>query len=188
MQIVDAFWFFPLRSGRKMRRKGQGGKVLNVQKSILKAPLHPYTEVSSEVNQPPTEALGQQDSYASEHSQPGCLSHLLLQHSESEIHQLPTRSVQGRPSLKNLIQDLAWSQVPHLFKKEPYCRIYRPPWGLSSKESTHKAGCSLIPGLGRSPRGGHDIPLQYHCLENSMDRRACWNAVHRVARSLTGLK
>ena len=30
----------------------------------------------------------------------------------------------------------------------------------------------LIPGLGRSPAGGHDNPLQYFCLENPMDRGA----------------
>ena len=28
----------------------------------------------------------------------------------------------------------------------------------------------LIPGSGRSPGGGNDSPLQYSCLENSMDR------------------
>ena len=27
-----------------------------------------------------------------------------------------------------------------------------------------------IPGLGRSPGGGHGNPLQYPCLENAMDR------------------
>ena len=27
-----------------------------------------------------------------------------------------------------------------------------------------------IPGLGRTPGGGHGIPLQYSCLENPMDR------------------
>ena len=30
----------------------------------------------------------------------------------------------------------------------------------------------LIPGSGRSPGGGHDNPLQYSCLESSMDRGA----------------
>ena len=30
----------------------------------------------------------------------------------------------------------------------------------------------LIPGLGRSPGGGHGNPLQYFCLENPMDRGA----------------
>ena len=29
---------------------------------------------------------------------------------------------------------------------------------------------SLIPGLGRSPGGGHGNPLQYSWLENPMDR------------------
>ena len=40
---------------------------------------------------------------------------------------------------------------------------------------------SLIPGLGRSPGGRHGDPLQYSCLENSMDREAWWATVHRVA-------
>ena len=29
---------------------------------------------------------------------------------------------------------------------------------------------SSIPGLGRSPGGGHGNPLQYFCLENPTDR------------------
>ena len=44
---------------------------------------------------------------------------------------------------------------------------------------------SLIPVLGRSPGGGNGNPLQYSCLENSMDRRAWWAIVHRVAKSRT---
>ena len=28
----------------------------------------------------------------------------------------------------------------------------------------------LVPGAGRSPGEGHDNPLPYSCLENSMDR------------------
>ena len=35
-----------------------------------------------------------------------------------------------------------------------------------------------IPGLGRSPRGGHGNLLQYSCLENPMDRGAWQAAVH----------
>ena len=31
-----------------------------------------------------------------------------------------------------------------------------------------------IPESGRSPGGGHGNPLQYSCLENSMDRGAWW--------------
>ena len=39
-----------------------------------------------------------------------------------------------------------------------------------------------IPGLGRSPGGGHGNPLQYFCLENSMDRGAWQATVHGVAK------
>ena len=35
--------------------------------------------------------------------------------------------------------------------------------------------------------GGNGNPLQYSCLENSMDRGAWWAIVHRVAKSKTGL-
>jgi len=34
-----------------------------------------------------------------------------------------------------------------------------------------------VPGLGRFPGGGHTNPLQYSCLENPMDRGACWAMV-----------
>ena len=39
-----------------------------------------------------------------------------------------------------------------------------------------------IPGLGRSPEGGHGNPPQYSCLENPMDRGAWQTAVHGVTR------
>jgi len=42
-----------------------------------------------------------------------------------------------------------------------------------------------IPGLGRSPGGRHENPLQYSCLENPMDRGAQWAIVHRVGKSQT---
>ena len=39
--------------------------------------------------------------------------------------------------------------------------------GSDGKESTCNAGdLDLIPGLGRSPGGGHDNPIQSSCLEN----------------------
>ena len=44
-----------------------------------------------------------------------------------------------------------------------------------------------VPGLGRSPGGGDDNPLQYSCLENSLDRGAWWATVHGIAKSRTCL-
>ena len=42
-----------------------------------------------------------------------------------------------------------------------------------------------IPGSGRSSGEGNGNPLQYSCLENSMDRRAWWSTVHGVAKNQT---
>ena len=40
-----------------------------------------------------------------------------------------------------------------------------------------------IPGLGRSPGGGHSNPLQYSGLENPMDGGALRATVHGVAKN-----
>ena len=46
-------------------------------------------------------------------------------------------------------------------------------WWLSGKESDFNAGdAGTVPGSGRSPAEGNGNPLQYSCLENSMDRGA----------------
>ena len=45
-----------------------------------------------------------------------------------------------------------------------------------------------IPGLGRSPGGGHGNPLQYSCLENPWDKGAWQATVYRAAQSWTRLK
>ena len=66
------------------------------------------------------------------------------------------------------------------------------PWWLSSEKSACSEGdardTGLIPGLGRSPGGGHGHPPQYSCLENAMDRGAWQATVHGVAKNQTGLK
>ena len=49
----------------------------------------------------------------------------------------------------------------------------------------HIRDLALIPGSGRSSRGGHGNPLQYSCLENPMDRRAWRATVPGVAKSQT---
>ena len=40
-----------------------------------------------------------------------------------------------------------------------------------------------IPGSGRYPGVGNSNPLQYSCLENSIDRGAQWATVHGVAKN-----
>ena len=39
-----------------------------------------------------------------------------------------------------------------------------------------------VPGSGRFPEEGHGNPLQYSCVENSLDRGACGATVHGAAR------
>ena len=61
------------------------------------------------------------------------------------------------------------------------------PGGSEGKESACNAGDpGLIPGLRRSPGEGNGYPLQYSCLENSMDRGA-WQATVYGAKSQTRL-
>ena len=70
------------------------------------------------------------------------------------------------------------SQVALVVKKSPVNIVYF---------TGGKEDAGVIPGLGRSPGGGHGNPLQYSCLENPMDRGAWKAAVHGVTKSQTRL-
>ena len=60
------------------------------------------------------------------------------------------------------------------------------PGDLDGKESACNAGdLGLIPGLGRFPGKENGYPLQYSCLENSLDRGSWWATVHGVTNSQT---
>ena len=81
---------------------------------------------------------------------------------------------------------------PHLFYfyigVYTYIGIYTFPGGSDGKESACNAGDpGLIPGLGRTPGEGTGNPLQYSCLENSMERGVWWATVHGVTGSQTRL-
>ena len=60
------------------------------------------------------------------------------------------------------------------------------PGGSDGKVFACNAGdLDSVPGSGRSPGEGNGNPLQYACLENSMDGGAQWAIVHGVAKSRT---
>ena len=62
--------------------------------------------------------------------------------------------------------------------------MYYIPLGSRVAQWAKSAGepCS-IPGLGRSPGEGNGNPLQYSCLENSMDIGVWWATVLGVTKS-----
>ena len=70
--------------------------------------------------------------------------------------------------------------VQFLGQEDPWRRDRLPtpvfvgfPGGSDDKESTCNAGAlGSIPGLGRSPGGGHGNPLQYSCPENPYGQRS----------------
>ena len=62
--------------------------------------------------------------------------------------------------------------------------IKRDPGSSDGKVSACNVGdLGLIPGLGRSPGEGNGNPLQYSCLENSMDGGAWQATVYGIAKS-----
>ena len=57
------------------------------------------------------------------------------------------------------------------------------PGSSDGKEFVCNAGdLCLIRGLGRSPGVGNGNPLQYPCLENSVDKEIWWAVVHGVTK------
>ena len=70
----------------------------------------------------------------------------------------------------------------HISRASQALVVKNPP---ANAEDPRNAG--LIPGLGRSPGGGHGNPLQYSCLGNPVDRGAWWATVHGVTKSQTWL-
>ena len=58
------------------------------------------------------------------------------------------------------------------------------PAGSDSKESACNAGgLGSVPELERSPGEGNGTPLQYSCLEHSMERGAWQTTVHGITKS-----
>ena len=107
------------------------------------------------------------------------------------------------PTSSSYLELLPFSGRDALFSQRLWTQVFNPvelptkflsvltdglPWGSDGKESACNAGDpGSILGLERSPAGAHGNPLQYSCLENSMDRGGWRPVVHGVTKSQTRL-
>ena len=74
-----------------------------------------------------------------------------------------------------------FSLLPNAYRHVSYQVCYKTLLGASlvAQQYRTRLRCrrrrrrGAIPGWGRSSGGAHGNPLQYSCLENPMDRRAC---------------
>ena len=77
-----------------------------------------------------------------------------------------------------LIRHLLKISIKQLNRRDTALKLYELEMLIScgasdSKDSVWNAGyLGSIPGLGRSPGGGHGNPLQYSCLENLHGQRS----------------
>ena len=109
-----------------------------------------------------------------------CMAESLCHSSETiTILLISCTLIQNKRFLKNQVQEKVKQKKSINTMKQGF------PGGSDGKEFTCNTGdLGSIPGLERSP--GHGNPLQYSCLENSMDR-AWWVTVHGVTKIWTWL-
>ena len=98
---------------------------------------------------------------------------------------------QALPSQPSTVQLLAGQCLP-LNQSIIVWQCLKPSVGFPGGSVGKEPGCNMgylgsISGLGRSPRVGNGCPLQYFCLENSMDIGSWQATVHGVPRSWTQL-
>ena len=87
-------------------------------------------------------------------------------------HEIRRRLLLGRKAVTN-IDSVLKSRDITLPTKVRIVKAIVFPGGSDGKESACTVGdLGSIPGLGRSPGGGHGSPLQYSCLENPHGQRS----------------
>ena len=64
-----------------------------------------------------------------------------------------------------------------------YLIIWLPSRSDGKVSACNARNPGLIPGLARSVGEGNGNPLQYSCLENSVDRGVWWAIVYGVGKS-----
>ena len=83
-----------------------------------------------------------------------------------------------------LLSFAAFNPVCHYVRASQVALVVKNP----SANAGDIKDVGSIPGSGRSPGGGHGNPLQCSCLENPIDRGACWATVHGITKNQTRLK
>ena len=75
-------------------------------------------------------------------------------------------------------------KLNNLKKIHVYTHTHRLPWWFlnSPANSGDTRNVGSIPGSGISPGAGNGNPLQYSCLENSIDRGAWQATIHVITK------
>ena len=103
--------------------------------------------------------------------------------------QCPKRELFHRLEQSLLFKVVQWKAqykiIPKLFLPLPFLFLVDPDSHILVLRFRGHLGS--IPGLGRFPGERNGNPLQYSCLENSMDRGDWGATIHGVAKTQTGL-
>ena len=132
-------------------------------------------------------------SYCSSHWSPGCPPRWVLQQIHADF--LSSLGSTHRPLTSESSANIA-PFLP-LQVTEPTSCVFLSHelntcslWASLVAQTGKASACNVgdpgsIPGSGRSPGEGNGNPLQYSCLENSMDGGAWWATVHGVTKIQT---
>ena len=82
---------------------------------------------------------------------------------------------------------LHFCTAKRFFTAEPSWVLVFPGGSVGKRSACNAGKQGSLPGWDRSPGEGNGSPLQYSCLENSMDRGAWWATAHGVTKSQTRL-
>ena len=85
--------------------------------------------------------------------------------------------------LQGSMRNSGASQMVLVVKKQKQKQKQKPP--INAEDITDMGS---IPGLGRSPAGGHSNPLQYSCLVDPTDRGSWQATAHKATKILIQLK
>ena len=111
----------------------------------------------------------------------------MLQHSAFFMVQLSHLHIATGKTTSLTIWTLVDKVISLLFNKLSMFVMGFPSSSVGKESACNAENLGLIPGLGRYPGEGNGNPLQYSCLEISMDRGAWSATVHGVMKSWTQL-